>query len=411
MNNSDCKRRVLLINGAVYLPGEGGYKRTMYLFDMMKRMGYPVKLLTNDFNHYKKQIRNIDQFRKDYPTYDDIEFIHTPAYERNVSFKRFWSEKVWTREVKKWLSTHIHEYDVVMLSMPDMDTILAVKGLCRKNSVKMIVDVRDLRPEVFRLIIKNDFLYSVLLAPMHRTANKAYAAADELLAVSQEYLDRGLQTNTKSKTPKAIYIGAALDKFFDGAKKYAADFEKKDGEVWVTYAGTIGESYDLQTLIEAGNILEKKRPGVVKIKILGQGPDEAKLKKFTNSIQATNVDFIGFIPYEKMAAFLCKSDVTVNALKRTASQSIINKVADYFAAGIPMLNSGMCKEQRDMVDKYKVGFNYEPGNANELVSYIERFIDDRALWSAMGSNARKLALEKFDRKTSYLEIIKTIDEV
>ena len=29
----------------------------------------------------------------------------------------------------------------------------------------------------------------------------------------------------------------------------------------------------------------------------------------------------------------------------------------------------------------------------------------------MGENARKLALEKFDRKTSYKELLKRIDEV
>ena len=112
-----------------------------------------------------------------------------------------------------------------------------------------------------------------------------------------------------------------------------------------------------------------------------------------------------------MAAYLSKSDVTVNAVKKTASQSIINKVADYFAAGIPMLNGCACKEQRDMVEEYNVGLNYEPEDVGDLVAKIKELIANDDERKVMGENSRKLALEKFDRKTSYKELLKRIDEV
>lgn len=124
-----------------------------------------------------------------------------------------------------------------------------------------------------------------------------------------------------------------------------------------------------------------------------------------------NVDFVGFVDYEMMAAYLSKSDMTINAIKRNASQSIINKVADYFAAGIPMLNSCCCQEQLDMVTEYNVGLNYEPENVQSMVDAINKLASDDNLRKEMGENARKLAVDKFDRSNSYKVLIDRIDNV
>lgn len=409
METIDKKRKVLLVNNSVYLPGEGGYKRTMYMFDMMRRMGYKVTLITSDFNHYNKKTRDIEAFRREYPDYGDIQFLHMPPYKKNISVKRYFAEKYWSLEFKKWMKAHAHEYDVVFFS--DIDYNLPVDKICNKHNVKKIVDIRDLRPEAFRVVVKNELLYRILFFPMTIKANMAYACADELVAVSQEYLDRGLSANKKSKNPLVVYLGSTMERFYDGAEKFAQEFEKKPDEVWVTYAGTLGESYDLQTLILAAKKLLDRRGAQVRFKILGQGPDAEKLKAFALSVHADNVEFLGFLPYEKMAAVLCKSDIAINAVKKSASQSIINKVGDYFAAGIPMLNSCTCREQQEMVTKYNVGLNYEAENHQALVEKIEQLLDNPSLREEMGRNARELAKEKFDRKTSYLEIIRAIDEV
>ena len=403
------KRRVLLVNNSVYLPGEGGYKRTMYMYDMMKRMGYPVTLVTGDFNHYKKSVRNVEEFKKNYPDYSDIVFLHMPKYKKNISLKRYYSEKYWSVQFNKWFKKHAKDFDVVFFS--DIDYNLPVDKICVKHGIKKIVDIRDLRPEAFKVVVKNNFLYNVLFFPMKLKANKAYACADEFVSVSREYLDRGLSANTKSKNPAVVYLGSTLEKFFQGVEKYSDEIVKPEGEFWVSYAGTLGESYDLFTLIDAAKKLESAYDGKIKFKILGQGPDEEKLRKHVEKIDAKNVEFIGFLPYEKMAAFLCKSDITVNAIKKKASQSIINKVADYFASGAPMLNSCTCQEQRDMVDDYQVGMNYEAENPDSLAEVIRKLYDDPDLRKQYGENAKKLALEKFDRRTSYLEILKRIDEV
>lgn len=401
------EKRVVLINRSIYVPGEGGYKRTMYLFDMMRNLGHHPILLTSDFNHYNKTKRNIEEFRKSYPTYRDIIFLHISAYKKNISMKRYLAEKEWKNAVKKWVQRNAHKIDTVMLSMPEMDTILAIKDICRDNDIEMVVDVRDLSPEAFRVILKNEYLYKTLTYGMKKKADKAYSCADKLFAVSEEYLKRGLQANKKAEISEYVYIGCALDLFDSGVKEFSNDIIKPENEIWVTYAGTLGTSYDLITLIEAANILRNQEFDGKKIRvmILGQGPDKEFLQKYAEQIGASNVTFVGFVDYPQMAAYLSKSDMTINAVKKRASQSIINKVSDYFAAGIPMLNGCTCKEQQDMVEKYNVGLNYEPENVKSLTKAITMLASNLNRSLKYGKNARKLAEDKFDRNKTYISII------
>ncbi len=404
------EKSVVLVNRSMYLPGEGGYKRTMFLFDLMRNMGHSPILLTSNFNHYSKQERDIDQFRKRFPEYSDIVILNTGKYKRNISIKRHFVEKEWTKQVVRWVKENIDKIDVIMINMPDMNTILSISEVCKGKKIKIVVDVRDLRPEVFKVLIKNECIYNILTFFMKRKADKAYACADVLTAVSDEYLERGKVNNSHAKVFQTVYIGSVLSKFDNGVKMYSSSIMKPDDEIWLTYAGTLGTSYDLMTVIDAVNEIKENRFNgkIIKFIVLGQGPDRQMFENHAVSVGATNVQFVGFVEYEKMAAYLSKSDITINAIKRRASQSIINKVADYFSAGIPMLNGCTCVEQQRMVEKYNIGLNYEPENKEDLKNKLVSLVNDKEMRIQMGINARKLAEEKFDRNVTYKKLVEIL---
>lgn len=404
-------RRVLLINSVIYVPGEGGYKRTLYLFDYLKKLGYTVTLLTSDFNHYSKQKRDINAFRKAYPDYEDIEFLSLEPYNKNISIRRYFSELKYKKVVKKWVEKNIHKYDVVYVSMPEIPTILGIKDIVNQKKIPMIIDVRDLRPEALRVVFKNEIVYSVATHYMKLQANLAYASADELVAVSQEYLNRALSVNRYSKNPKVVYIGSIIEKFDNGVEKYSSHITVDKDKFYLIYTGTIGTSYDLDTLLLAMEELQKRNKKNIKLRILGQGPNENSLKTLCKDKNINNVEFIGFVDYEKMAAYLSKSHVAINALKARGSQSIINKVADYLSAGIPMLSSSIKPEMKEIISVNEVGINYEPEDVIGLADAIEYLYNNPDSCKSMGIIARNLALSKFNRETTYYELVKTIDEV
>lgn len=392
------------------MPGEGGYKRTLYLFNMMRKMGYSCTLLTSDFNHYSKKKRNVEQFYKDYPDFKDIVMLPMSAYTSNISFKRWYAGYMWSKRVKKWVAQNWHNYDVLYMHMPDANSILNVKPICDKYGLKIVVDVRDLRPEGLRVVLKKEWIFKLITYMMKVKANKAYACADQMFAVSQEYLDRGMSQNHKSKDPVAVFIGAVFDKFYSGIDKYAGSIDKKDGEIWITYAGTLGSTYDLYTMLDGAKRLQEYNEKIV-FKILGQGPEMESLKVYTQINRINNVDFIGFVDYEKMAAYLSKSDMTVNSVKKRASQSIINKVADYFVAGIPCLNGSICKEMQNLIVDWNAGLNYEPENVESFVEAVKYIVCNPDKAKEFGRNAKRLAAEKFDRSVSYYEIIRRLDNL
>lgn len=398
--------RILFINAAVYLPGEHALKRTFYLFDMMLSQGYDVHFLTADFNHYNKSKRDTDKFFRNYPQYRErISFISVPQYKKNLSFGRMWSNFCFERKAKRWLKSNTGRFEKVYISLPTLYLAGSIRKICSKNNIQIIVDVNDLWPEAFRLIFKNELLYWLCTYPIKALADKGYRSADCIIAVSEEYKNRALLRNVRSKMSATVYLGAMLERFDAGVAKYSAKIEKSDDEFWIGYAGTIGTSYDLKTLIDAVKQLNDRGFTDIGLKVLGQGPEEKELKEYINKNNIANVDFRGFLEYEKMAAVLSKCDIMANCIKKRASQSIINKVSDYFAAGKPVINSCVSREMQCMIAENNVGINYEAESVESAVDAVIQLYHNERLRDEMGKNARHLAEEKFDRKRTHGELV------
>lgn len=402
-------KSVLLVTNFVSIPGEKYYNRTLYLYDLLTQKGYNVTMITCVFNHYDKVFRNISKFTTEYPHYNFI-FLKAPGYKRNISLKRIINHKIFVINLKKWLEVHGRQYDVIYATMPTQESVNVTGKYCYANNIPFIIDVRDLWPEAMKLVIKQQWLQNILFWNMKRLANKAYSQADEIVAVSNEYLQRALKANNKSKNPAVVFLGSTMERFDNGINLNYDKIPKPDNEFWIIYIGTLGVSYDVKTLISAYNELKIKGYSSMRLKILGKGPLEEEFKEYAQKINA-DVDFLGYMDYEIMAAYLKKSDVAVNAIKRNAAQSIINKVADYFSAGIPVLNGSLCKEMQDLISDYNTGLNYEPENSNDLCNKLEELYNNSAKCAEYGKNSRKLAQEHFDRKTSYLKIIDMIENV
>lgn len=405
-------KKVLFINGYIYLPGESAMKRTFYLFDMMKKEGHDVTFLTSDFNHYSKQSRDIERFRKNYPEYADcVHFIHMKPYEKNISVKRYVNGMAFERAAVEWFAENGSAYDVVYLSLPASVLARGIRKYCDRYGTKLIIDVNDLWPESLRLFLKKEWLYKAATYFMRKNAQKGYANADGIVAVSDEYLQKAACYNSRATQHLAVYIGAMLDRFDDGVTMYADAITKESGEFWLAYIGTLGASYDIETVIRAVDILRRDLGLPVRFKIMGHGPAESALKTLVEQLGTDGVDFMGFMEYSQMAAWLSLCDVCVNCIKQKASQSVINKVADYFAAGKPLLNCGSCGEMRRLVEEHNAGIHYQSEDVESLVQAVRTLYDDSELADEMGRNARELAQVKFDREWTHREIIRLIERI
>ena len=133
-----------------------------------------------------------------------------------------------------------------------------------------------------------------------------------------------------------------------------------------------------------------------------------ELRSMADVKEIFNVEFVGYAPYDKMAAYLKKSDILVNSFVKKAPQSIVTKIGDYLAAGRPMINTCMSPEFRAKVEQDGFGVNIMPEDVTVLADAIEELYENPEKCKEMGEKARKIAEEQFDRPESYKKIERLI---
>ncbi len=392
-------KRVMIISlGYLWFPGEPGPSRIFDLAKMLVKAGVELECVTSDFQHFTKSKRNKEVILKqDHPF--KITFIKSPKYHHNISIRRILSNIVSSYRVSKYLENRLDNVDVVYLTIPSNRIAKLVSNQCRKKGVTFIVDVEDLWPEAMYRYVKNNKIRKLFLKKIEKDADEAYNNASAVVGTSEDYTSRAFKKRKRNIPNETVYVGCDLDAFDRGVLENEKYIQKNDNEYWITYTGSISNSYDIKTIIDAVNDLSDKN---IHAQILGTGGMIDELKAYSKNMQ--NIHFWGYVDYDRMAAVLNKSDIVINSFVKGAPQSIVNKIGDYLASGKPIINTLENPVFCNIVNKYDIGVNIEAENVEALKNAIIDELGDEL----RGINARKLAEQQFDRKTSYKRIIDLI---
>ena len=394
--------KVAVITMGVKLDGEKGYTRFRYLCEFLVKKGYEVDLITTTFQHWEKKQRNLESVdQKSYPF--GIKFIYEPGYRKNIDLRRVRSHRIAAENLRKLLEKE-GDYDLIYAEIPPNDVALAAAEYAHRNKIPFVADVNDLWPEAMRMVFDIPIVSDLLFYPLKRDAEKVYSLTSGVIGTSDEYRDRPFLNQKRDVLKETVYVGNKIFVFDREAERHADEVQKEDGTFWVTYAGTIGTSYDIRTMVLAAEELMKQGKTKIRFQILGDGPTREMLENLAKERKIQNVKFTGYVPYEQMAAYLVKSDVLINSFVRKAPQSIVTKIGDYLAAGKPMINTCMSPEFRKKVERDGFGINIEPEDVRELVNAVEWMYENEAERNDMGNRARKIAEEQFDRPVSYGKI-------
>lgn len=399
-------KKIAIIAMATALKNEKGYTRFTFLADMLVKRGYEVDLITSSFQHWEKKQRNKENIKREKCLYNVV-LVDEPGYKKNIDLNRLFSHYILARNLRKKLLRG-KKYDLIYNVIPPNGTAKIAGKYANREKIPFVVDVEDLWPEAMKMVLDIPFLTDIIYFPLRWNAEQVYKMANGIIGTSDEYRDRAFKKRRKNIVNDTVYVGIELKAFDSGVEKYKDKIEKNANEFWVTYAGTLGASYDIKTLISAASLLKKEGYDSIKIKVLGNGPMKEELENMAKSIHC-NVDFLGYIEFEKMAAYLYKSDILVNSFVKKAPQSIVNKIGDYLAAGKPMINTCSSKEFSEKVVKDGFGINVEAENAVELAKAMKEFFFNKEKCVEMGRNARKIVEKEFDREVSYEKIVKMID--
>jgi glycosyltransferase involved in cell wall biosynthesis len=160
-----------------------------------------------------------------------------------------------------------------------------------------------------------------------------------------------------------------------------------DTEIVVSFAGVLGYSQDLDTVIDAARTLVS-RPEV-KIYIVGDGVEKQRL--IVKAGDAPNVRFLPMLPKEQYVDLLHASDICLATLRAQVKTPVVpSKILSIMAAGRPVI-AGMPLEgdAPQIVHDAACGVCVAPEDPAVLADAISTLAADARLRQEMGVSGRK----------------------
>lgn len=362
---------------------------------------HQTELLTSSFSHVRKAER---ERRSEEPLPYKLTYAHEPPYYSNLGPRRFYSHFSFGRSVAAYLKRRTVP-DAILCAVPSLEAAHFAASYCREKGIRFVVDIQDLWPEAFKMVLKAPYLTDLLLSPFTWMARRIYQSASCLVSVSHTFLDVALRYCVKAPPSQVVYLGTDLAAFDDYCRR--SSVAKPADEVWVTYVGTLGASYDINLVSDAIALLRGRGRKELVFKVIGDGPRRDEFERYARSLDVA-CDFKGRLSYPEMVGMLQASDIAVNPIVAGSQGSIINKHGDYAAAGLPVVNTQESAEYRRLLVEHECGLNCASGDAVEVAAAIERLAGDQPLAGSMGRNSRRLAELKFDRARTYPDILDAV---
>lgn len=380
--------------------------RFIYLAKLLAEK-HNVEVVTTTFIHGTKQ-----QAKAAPQEYCGVKItaLYEPGYPRNVCLKRFFSHDALARNVRNYLEKR-KKPDLIYAAIPSLSVAEAAAQHCEKNKIRFVLDIQDLWPEAFKMLFKMPLISNLLFYPLEQQANRIYAAADEIVAVSQTYADRGMKVNRKCEAAQVVYLGTDRHKFDEYASMGTSMFLEAVDEIRVAYVGSLSASCDLKTVIDAlGKIKSKKN---IRLVVMGNGTSQSEFENYAKRSNVTYT-FIGSVPYPNMVQTLIECNIAVNPIRKESAENVVNTVNDYAMAGLPVVNTQANEKYRVLLERYNAGINYVSEDSDSMAEALQRLLDDQLLREEMSSNSRKLGEELFSIENCYqglvYEILRDVEE-
>ncbi|MER3431691.1 MAG: hypothetical protein C4324_11750 [Blastocatellia bacterium] len=176
------------------------------------------------------------------------------------------------------------------------------------------------------------------------------------------------------------------------------------------YAGNFGYPNDIESILEAANILGKRRIPVHFL-FVGDGVKRKLVERAASSSEAGNITYVGPRPRSEQSVFLNACDIGLVSLVRgMLGVSMPSRTYNLFAAGRPILaitESGSELEQT--IREASAGWCVEPGDGARLAEKILEILENRESLSEMGERARDAAVEQFNLPAAIARYRSAID--
>lgn len=410
--------RVWIVKTGEPLPLDDNVRpvRAAALSAVLAGRGHDVTYWASTFDHQQKRHIDRAQVPGRLASGARLRLLDGPPYRRNISFARLRNHR---QEAQDFLAQSASEPrpDVILCCLPTLDLAVATADLGRRWDVPVIIDVRDMWPEIFVHVVPPALrpMARIALGPLYNQLRRATGSARAITGVSQGLVDYAVSHSGRdSERFDRVFPSALVDARLTQAETARADafWDSRgltlDGPRNIAcYVGTLTRRASAE-LVDIARLFRHNRNLATqwRLVICGTGDLEPALREAGGEA----VEFTGWIGRAEISRLLARASVGIIPYPNAPDflTTCPNKFGEYLSAGLPIVShlDGECGLQIRQAD---CGWVYR--SEAEFLAALAEARTDRAAHDARRARSKALYQSTFDAETVYRAFADHIETV
>ena len=343
------KLRAWVIKIGEVVPAAGSGGRVLRAGQIALRLhaaGAEVRWFVGDCYHQTKQYIEPSARPSVFAEGIALEYLHGRPYGKNVSVTRILNHLDVAADFAARARV-LPRPDVIFCAFPTIELSYEAVRFGREFGVPVVVDVRDMWPDIFEdLLPLPRWLSRLMLLPLARKARVALRDATMVTAITEPFLDWAMQRGERQRRPqdRAVHLAYQRRSFtpveigdaeafwhgqglrLDGSEKIACFFTNLSGVP------------EFDNLIAALDHLAAGIKGSFRLVICGVGPRLQELEGMAK-LRSPQLLVPGFVNQARMVSLMRHSFVGLVAYppRRDFIMSYPNKIGEYLSEGLPII--------------------------------------------------------------------------
>jgi colanic acid biosynthesis glycosyl transferase WcaI len=297
--------------------------------------------------------------------------------------------------------------DVILAPSPPLTIGLTAWVISRLKHIPYVYNVQDIYPDIaIRLgVLKN----KNVIRMFSWLEGFVYRGASYITVLSEGFRANLLQKSVPPDKLRIIPNFVNTDFMTPLPRQNSFSIQNKlDNYFVVMYAGNIGLSQRLETLLTAANELGDLPD--LRILIVGNGAAKDDLTRLAMKMNLSNVIFLPYQPVDKLSLMYASADASLVIIRQGISfESVPSKTYTIMASGRPIIASvDTDSEIWTMLHKAECGLYIAPEDATKLAQAIRELHNKRELASEMGKKGRAYVVEHHSQQrivTQYHQLL------
>jgi glycosyltransferase involved in cell wall biosynthesis len=384
--------------------------RAINLSNSLVSKGHEVTLWSANFDHFTKKHRYKESRTINYNANLQIKLIDSVGYKKNQGIKRLIDHAQLAFGLhfalkKKELP------DIAFIGYPPIEVAWIMSRFLKKNSIPMVLDVKDMWPDVLLRALPSQArrVGKLFLSPYYYLMNSTFKAATSISSISQDFLDQSVKIACRAPniSDSVNYLTTIRPNYTDSEISNAQEWLDRIGvldnkQTRCSFVGSLTSVFDWDCVIEAF------KNSNTELVLAGDGPCFQDLKEKTKNIK--NIVMLGRITGIQSKVLADRTNVFIAPYKSSLefSHSLPNKFFDAMEYGKPLLSS-VAGSASQFIVKKNIGLIYS--DIPTLKMALNKLETNPDFFRQLGENAIDAYDKDFSGQIVYGKIINNLEKL